>query len=584
MDAHRKTGRAELIQITPLPQIVPSRVCLSCDVCCRFPERDSFLRPYFTADEIRRAVAAGIDPAHFADPNGCQVSVVPNTGGEGYHCPAFDPATSHCRIYEVRPLDCQIYPLAVMWSAPLTPALSPEGRGEGEGREVVLGWDSKCPFLREDVPLAPALSGVAFAPKTAMSHGSLRRFDKLTVPSRVEGRGSVERGEGEGIEAYANKIAELIEREDSLETFAHNPALISRFQEDVVILRSLPRLSARLGVAREELGVRRETRTAPVLRPLTLAGRVRFEEALASIDTPLAPYAFAFHYIWRELFTYSWAEIEGQFCLFAQYADGIYMPLPPLPPGGEEVGTLSYPSPLAGEGWGEGDRSFSEALKQAFAFMRASNKGSAVTRVEHVSEEQKPFFETLGYRVTPKDPDYLYRARDLARLAGDRYKSQRAACNRFVREHRYRYSPYQEDDRDACLALFHDWARQKVQAGVDSTARQMLADAESAHREALTHHQALGAVGRVVRVAGHIRAYTVGYQRTPSVFCVLLEVTDRGIPGLAEFIFRECCREAVERGYEFVNTMDDSGLPHLARSKQAYHPVRLVPSYIASER
>jgi len=91
-------------------------------------------------------------------------------------------------------------------------------------------------------------------------------------------------------------------------------------------------------------------------------------------------------------------------------------------------------------------------------------------------------------------------------------------------------------------------------------------------------------VGRVVRVDGHIRAYTVGYQRTPSVFCVLLEVTDRRIPGLAEFIFRESCREAVEGGYECVNTMDDSGLPSLARSKQAYHPLRLLPSHIASER
>ncbi|MGH7408110.1 MAG: hypothetical protein ACREKF_08905, partial [Candidatus Methylomirabilales bacterium] len=75
-----------------------------------------------------------------------------------------------------------------------------------------------------------------------------------------------------------------------------------------------------------------------------------------------------------------------------------------------------------------------------------------------------------------------------------------------------------------------------------------------------------------------------GYHRTPSVFCVLLEVADRRIPGLAEFIFRECCREAVEGGYEFVNTMDDSGIPTLARSKQAYHPLRLVLSYIASER
>ena len=77
MGSELHAGRSELIRITPLPQLVPSRVCLSCDVCCRFPERDSFLRPYFTSDEIRRAIARGIDPVLFPNPNGCQVSVVP---------------------------------------------------------------------------------------------------------------------------------------------------------------------------------------------------------------------------------------------------------------------------------------------------------------------------------------------------------------------------------------------------------------------------------------------------------------------------------------------------------------------------
>jgi hypothetical protein len=80
-----------------------------------------------------------------------------------------------------------------------------------------------------------------------------------------------------------------------------------------------------------------------------------------------------------------------------------------------------------------------------------------------------------------------------------------------------------------------------------------------------------------------IRAYTFGYELSPSVFCVLLEVTDHSIPGLAQFVFREFCREAAGRGYEFVNTMDDSGLPSLARAKQAYHPCRLVPNFVATE-
>jgi len=96
------------------PQIVPSQVCLSCGVSCRFPERDSSFLPFFTGSEIQQAIALGIDASFFSDSGGSQVEPGPNPFGEGYLCPAFDPETSHCRIYEVRPLDCQIYPFVVM--------------------------------------------------------------------------------------------------------------------------------------------------------------------------------------------------------------------------------------------------------------------------------------------------------------------------------------------------------------------------------------------------------------------------------------------------------------------------------------
>ena len=202
--------------------------------------------------------------------------------------------------------------------------------------------------------------------------------------------------------------------------------------------------------------------------------------------------------------------------------------------------------------------------------------------MEAVPEEWRAQYEALGYRLTPKDPDYLYPAKELAELRGDRYKSQRAACNRFMRSHRYAVEAYQEGHRDACVALFEDWASQKRAAGVDAVAEQMLRDSAPAHREALTHDRELGLTGSVVRVDGAIRAYTLGYDRVPSVFCVLLEVADRRIPGLASFLFRETCRAALGRGAVYINSMDDSGLPALARSKRGYHPVRLVRNYVAT--
>ncbi len=509
MSLELQAGRHTFIPVVPLPQVVPSAVCVRCDVCCRFPERDSFLRPYFTGEEVTCAVEHGADPGWFPDPAGSQVAVVPNQQGDGYLCPAFDPATSRCRIYESRPLDCRLYPLAIMWNA--------------EHDRVVLGWDTKCPFMREQVP--------------------------------------------KEICTFADRMAIRLEQEETLAVLERHPRLIGRFQEDVVILRPLPKLTARVRAGFEVRGSRF---TAPAsnielrtLHPLTLADRPRFEEAMAASGwigaTPPAAYSFAYHYIWHSLLSYRWMEIEGHLCLFAESPDGIFMPLPPL-----------------------GAGRMTRVLAEAFRIMQERNRGTAVTRVENVPAGLKEELERAGYRLTPKDADYLYRTADLVTLAGDRYKSQRAACNRFEREHGGRLDSYEDRDRHECLVLFRDWRDQKLAEGLDEPARWLLDDSEPAHGEALTHHAALGLAGAVVRVNGIIRAYTCGYWLTPSVFCLLLETADRRITGLAQFLFREFCARAQAQGADVVNTMDDSGLASLAKSKQAYHPIELIPNWIAT--
>jgi Fe-S-cluster containining protein len=159
-----------------LPQIVPSDLCLRCDVCCRFPERESFLRPYFTARERERAIAAGLNANLLPEPAGGKIRLIPHPTGDGYVCPAFDTATQHCRIYSVRPLDCRLYPLALMH--------------DEEGRRRVLGLDSKCPYVQ----------------------------DPLHEPQLAD---------------YARRMASRL-REPAVErVLADNPGLINPYQDDV---------------------------------------------------------------------------------------------------------------------------------------------------------------------------------------------------------------------------------------------------------------------------------------------------------------------------------------------------------------
>ena len=121
-----------------LHQIIPNEVCFSCDVCCRFLEADSPLAPIFTEAEHERLLSHGADGVQFrpqADRKSAQVVLEASrleNAQTGYICPFFDEETSHCTIYPIRPLDCQLYPFALMFN---------EDRSH-----VVLGVDMLCPF------------------------------------------------------------------------------------------------------------------------------------------------------------------------------------------------------------------------------------------------------------------------------------------------------------------------------------------------------------------------------------------------------------------------------------------------------
>ena len=483
--------------VTPpiaLPQLVPSRTCLQCDVCCRFPDPDSALRPYFTENEIARALVGGVEETAFPNRRGSQVILVPEPHGDGYLCPAFDAVTSTCRIYEQRPLDCQLYPLALMWDEP--------------HEQVLLGWDTKCPFMREEIP------------------GEIQR--------------------------HADRVRALLDQPGIRDQVVAHPRLIGGFQEDVVVLALLPRLTET---------VAGQWGPAPLHR-LTLDDIPRMKTALDRSgwcrDQSLAAYSPVYHYMWNGLLAYWWMEIQGAFCLFAQSPDGWFMPLPP-------IGAGSIDAPLL----------------VAIGLLRRWNGDSPVSRVENVPSQLVPELERLGYRVATKEPDYLYRATDLAALAGDRYKSQRALCNRFEREQSFEVGSYQVSDRQDCRALLGDWSRQKQAEGLESFGAMLLADAASAHEAIWSQAPALRLTGRVVRIHGRLCAYTFGYWLTSATFCVLLEVTDRTLPGLAQYLFRETCRTAVAEGAEYINAMDDAGLPGLRASKQAYHPAMLIPNFVA---
>ncbi|MBI5407391.1 MAG: YkgJ family cysteine cluster protein [Nitrospirae bacterium] len=192
-------------------QVVPPAWCADCDICCRFPEKNSFLAPYFTREEITSAtefLGGGTELNSVPDANslpfkgrdrvgmglfsgepktGCKITLIPYR--EGYVCPAFDPATTQCKIYDARPIDCKLYPFAILWNP--------------SGKEVLLGIDTKCPFVTEHAE------------------------DGLLKEASLE-------------------IASALESAPLLDILASNREIIGPYQDDVIPLFTLKGLTSRI--------------------------------------------------------------------------------------------------------------------------------------------------------------------------------------------------------------------------------------------------------------------------------------------------------------------------------------------------
>lgn len=296
------------------------------------------------------------------------------------------------------------------------------------------------------------------------------------------------------------------------------------------------------------------------LKPLKITDRPIIDSILTSRETMLSAYAFAAHYIWRDIFHFYWGIIDDHLCLFAQYDDYIYMPIPPVP-----CNISSF-------------QNLNRIISTAFSIMEQLNKNKAVSRIENIDEAEKKAFVSLGYDIRPGEPEYVYRREDLANLRGNLFKSKRAMYNHFVKQYQYGYEPFESVHVSDCMQLFREWKRERCKKIKDPLYQALIEDSHFAHSQVVKHYRTLKLTGRVVRIRKRVEGYIFGFGRR-NVFYILLEVTNPDIRGLAQFIFREFCREMGE--YAYINTLGDSGLENLRMVKQSYRPCKIVPSHIA---
>jgi len=292
------------------------------------------------------------------------------------------------------------------------------------------------------------------------------------------------------------------------------------------------------------------------LKELILKDKSLFQGFLNSSRHQLAVYAFENIYIWKALFKIHWALIDQNLCVFLRDKTGCFLYLPPL---------------------GKG-RSL-RAIGASFRIMDSFNANKSISRIENIEEGDLRFYRKLGFKLIDKSCDYLCSRTDLVELRGNKFKSKRASYNYFIKHYPFEYLDFTPKYRRDCLDLYDFWARQKQETSQDKLYQGMIQDSRDCLELLLKDYCSLGLSGKVVKVAERVTALTLGFPINPGTFCVLYEITDLSIKGLAQFIFRQFARDL--KGYRYINIMDDSGLGNLKKVKLSYHPVKAVMAYIA---
>lgn len=293
------------------------------------------------------------------------------------------------------------------------------------------------------------------------------------------------------------------------------------------------------------------------LKKISLRDKGLFDAYLGSSRHELCVYAFTDIYIWRGIFEISWEVISESLCVFFR----------------DKLGCFMYLSPLA-----RGIKP--KVLSAAFKVMDGFNRNKEISRIENAEASERPVYQELGYACREKSCDYLCAQDELAGLKGNPFKPKRASYNYFIKHYSFRYLPYAEGYKGACLKLYSLWAKQRRAHNPDAIYGGMIEDNQASLEVFLKVHRKLDDPARIVLMNGQVKAFTAGFRLNKDTFCILYEITDLSIRGLSQFIFREFCRELKE--YRYINIMDDSGLENLKKTKLSYRPRQLIPAYIVT--
>lgn len=283
----------------------------------------------------------------------------------------------------------------------------------------------------------------------------------------------------------------------------------------------------------------------PELKPVELADKEEVDKFLELYPPEICELSFANIYIWRHWEKSQLTKINGNLCVLCSPPDEPAYFLEPV-----------------------GENNLDETVQICL---------SLGPRLSRVSERfLKKLRGTYSIQEDRDNFDYVYLTKDLAELKGKKYDGKRNLIKKFEKNYRAEVRPLSEEDLPGCLELLGRWEENSPEESRIADDRTRAAS--TAIREALNNFNQLELGGIVVVIGGRVEGFCLGEKLNPETGVVHVELANREIAGLHQFMNRECAR-TIWKEYAYINREQDAGLPGLRRSKLSYHPHHFVKKY-----
>ena len=285
-------------------------------------------------------------------------------------------------------------------------------------------------------------------------------------------------------------------------------------------------------------------------KPIEIQDKPLFDEFLRKDPPQVSELTFTNLFIWRHHYQPAWLEWNDCILIIFRPQKGMTYGLSPFGPGDK--------------------KSALDVLCKEIA------KQTSDVRICRVGEEfVTNHVDPAKYAVVNdrNNSDYVYLAKDLINLSGNKYHRKKNHLNQFIKNHAFEYHPLNAELVKRVLGMQETWCQIR-----ECVLKPDLLAEDFAVHEALTHFEELGYQGGAILINSEVEGFALGEPLNADTAVIHIEKANPDVLGLYAAINQLFCLNAWSK-VTYINREQDMGVEGLRKAKESYYPHHMVNKY-----